>query len=74
MAGAFCQALVNAVYDEEGTRGRVRRVFVGPQATLEATDYEDACPDRHRGARGGDTDDRLRREDRRGHSSKGRWQ
>jgi AcrR family transcriptional regulator len=44
-AGAFFQALVTAVYDEEAsTEASVRAVFVGAAETLEATDYEDACP------------------------------
>src|ERR1700712_1138472 len=44
-AGAFFQALVTAVYDEESSaEASVRAVFVGAAATLEATDFEDACP------------------------------
>jgi AcrR family transcriptional regulator len=44
-AGAFFQALVTAVYDaEDDTEASVRAVFSGAADTLEATDYEDACP------------------------------
>lgn len=44
-AGAFFQALVTAVYDEEATpEASVRAVFEGAAETLAATDFEDACP------------------------------
>ncbi len=43
--GAFFQALVTAVYDDEPTAERsVRAVFEGAAETLEATDFQDACP------------------------------
>ena len=44
-AGAFFQALVVAVYDEEPTaEASVRAVFEGAAETLAATDFQDACP------------------------------
>lgn len=44
-SGAFFQALVSAVYDEQGTTvDSVWAVFAGAAQTLEQTDYEDACP------------------------------
>lgn len=44
-AGAFFQALVVAVYDEESTaEASVRAVFEGAAETLESTDFQDACP------------------------------
>jgi AcrR family transcriptional regulator len=44
-SGAYFQALVCAVYDEQATTAdAVRAVFTGAAETLEATDYEDACP------------------------------
>jgi AcrR family transcriptional regulator len=62
MAGAFFQALVTAVYDDESnTEDAVRAVFVGAAATLEATDYEDACPIATVALEVASTDDRLRR-------------
>jgi AcrR family transcriptional regulator len=43
--GAFFQALVTAVYDEEATpEESVRAVFAGAAETLAATDFQDACP------------------------------
>lgn len=43
--GAFFQALVTAVYDAEATtEAAVAAVFAGAAATLEATDFQDACP------------------------------
>lgn len=43
--GAFFEALVMAVYDEQATaEASVRGVFEGAAATLAATDFEDACP------------------------------
>jgi AcrR family transcriptional regulator len=43
--GAFFQALVTAVYDEESTaEASVRAVFRGAAETLAATDFQDACP------------------------------
>lgn len=44
-SGAFFQALVLAVYDDQPTTAEsVRAVFAGAAETLEATDYVDACP------------------------------
>ena len=60
-AGAFFQALVTAVYDEESSPAEsVRAVFVGAAETLEATDYEDACPIATVALEVASTDDRLR--------------
>lgn len=60
-AGAFFQALVTAVYDEEATpEAAVRAVFTGAAETLEATDYEDACPIATVALEVASTDDRLR--------------
>jgi AcrR family transcriptional regulator len=60
-AGAFFQALVTAVYDEEATtEAAVRAVFDGAAETLEATDYEDACPIATVALEVASTDDRLR--------------
>jgi AcrR family transcriptional regulator len=60
-AGAFFQALVTAVYDEETTtEAGVRAVFSGAAETLEATDYEDACPIATVALEVAGTDDRLR--------------
>jgi AcrR family transcriptional regulator len=60
-AGAFFQALVTAVYDAEAsTEDSVRAVFTGAAATLEATDYEDACPIATVALEVASTDDRLR--------------
>jgi AcrR family transcriptional regulator len=60
-AGAFFQALVVAVYDEEGsTEDAIRAVFKGAGETLEATDYEDACPIATVALEVAGTDDRLR--------------
>jgi AcrR family transcriptional regulator len=63
-AGAFFQAVVTAVYDEErsrSTEASVRAVFAGAAETLEATDYEDACPIATVTLEVAGTDDRLRR-------------
>jgi AcrR family transcriptional regulator len=60
-AGAFFQALVTAVYDEEAsTEAAVRAVFSGAAETLEATNYEDACPIATVALEVASTDDRLR--------------
>lgn len=60
-AGAFFQALVTAVYDEgASTEDSVRAVFAGAAETLEATDYEDACPIATVALEVASTDDRLR--------------
>lgn len=60
-AGAFFQALVTAVYDEEtSAEDSVRAVFAGAAETLEATDYEDACPIATVALEVASTDDRLR--------------
>ena len=60
-AGAFFQAMVTAVYDEEASAAdSVRAVFVGAAETLEATDYEDACPIATVALEVASTDDRLR--------------
>jgi AcrR family transcriptional regulator len=62
MAGAFFQALVTAVYDEESSaEASVRAVFLGAAETLEATDYEDACPIETVALEVASTDERLRR-------------
>jgi len=43
--GAYFEALVTAVYDEEPTaEASVRAVFAGAAETLAATDFQDACP------------------------------
>ena len=61
-AGAFFQALVTAVYDEQATTEEaVRAVFTGAAATLEATDYQDACPIAAIALEVASTDDVLRR-------------
>jgi len=61
-AGAFFQALVVAVYDEERSpEAAVRAVFTGAGETLEATDYDDACPIATVALEVASTDDRLRR-------------
>lgn len=60
-AGAFFQALVTAVYDEEAApEDAIRAVFTGAGETLEATDYEDACPIATVALEVASTDDRLR--------------
>ena len=61
-AGAFFQALVTAVYDEASgsPEDAVRAVFKGAGETLEATDYEDACPIATVALEVASTDDRLR--------------
>ncbi|HEX4732092.1 MAG TPA: TetR/AcrR family transcriptional regulator [Solirubrobacterales bacterium] len=60
-AGAFFQALVTGVYDSKRSpEDAVRAVFVGAAATLEATDYEDACPIATVALEVASTDDRLR--------------
>ena len=44
-AGAFFQAHVTAVYDEQATvEESVRAVFEGAAETLSVTDFQDACP------------------------------
>jgi AcrR family transcriptional regulator len=61
-AGAFFQALVVAVYDEERSpEDAVGAVFTGAGETLEATDYEDACPIATVALEVAGTDDHLRR-------------
>lgn len=43
--GAFFQAVATAAYDEHRTpKESVRAVFRGAAVTLEATDFQDACP------------------------------
>jgi AcrR family transcriptional regulator len=60
-AGAFFQALVTAVYDDQATtEASVRAIFSGAAETLEATDYEDACPIATVALEVAGTDDRLR--------------
>src|ERR1700761_8781240 len=60
-AGAFFQALVTAVYDEEAApEDAIREVFKGAGETLAATDYEDACPIATVALEVASTDDRLR--------------
>jgi AcrR family transcriptional regulator len=60
-AGAFFEALVTAVYDSEcSTEDSIRAVFTGAAETLEATDYEDACPIATVALEVASTDDRLR--------------
>jgi AcrR family transcriptional regulator len=60
-AGAFFQALVTAVYDEEAApEDAIRAVFQGAGETLAATDYEDACPIATVALEVASTDDRLR--------------
>jgi AcrR family transcriptional regulator len=60
-AGAFFQALVTAVYDEEAApEDAIRAVFTGAGETLVATDYEDACPIATVALEVASTDDRLR--------------
>ncbi|MGA9314434.1 MAG: TetR/AcrR family transcriptional regulator [Solirubrobacteraceae bacterium] len=62
MAGAFFQALVTAIYDEEQeTAASVRTVFTRAAETLEATGYEDACPISTVALEVASTDERLRR-------------
>lgn len=61
MAGAFFQALVTAVYDEQRTpEASVRAIFTGAAETLEATGYEDACPIETVALEVASTDERLR--------------
>ncbi len=61
MAGAFFQALVTAVYDEERTpEASVRAVFTGAAETLQASDFEDACPIETVALEVASTDERLR--------------
>ena len=61
-AGAFFQALVVAVYDEEPTpEASVRAVFEGAAETLMATDFQDACPIATIALEVASTDDVLRR-------------
>jgi AcrR family transcriptional regulator len=43
--GAFFQALVTAVYDAQSTpEAAIQAVFAGAAQTLQATDFQDACP------------------------------
>src|SRR5579875_3329489 len=45
VGGTFFQSLVSAVYDAQpSAEASVRAVFAGAAETLEATDFEDACP------------------------------
>ena len=61
-AGAFFQALVTAVYDDEdGPEASVRAVFGGAAETLTATDFQDACPIAAIALDVASTDDVLRR-------------
>jgi AcrR family transcriptional regulator len=62
-AGAFFQAMVTAVYDQvDGTaEDAIRACFKGAGETLEATDYQDACPIATVALEVAGTDDRLRR-------------
>jgi len=61
-AGAFFQFMVTAVYDEvDGTAAdAIRACFAGAGETLEATNYEDACPIATVALEVAGTDDRLR--------------
>lgn len=60
--GAFFQALVTAVYDQEATaEASVRAVFTGAGETLVATDFQDACPIATVALEVASTDDVLRR-------------
>jgi AcrR family transcriptional regulator len=61
-AGAFFQAMVTAVYDSvDGTaEDAVRVCFAGAGETLEATDFEDACPIATVALEVASTDDGLR--------------
>jgi AcrR family transcriptional regulator len=61
-AGAFFQFMVTAVYDEvDGTaEDAIRACFAGAAETLEATDYEDACPIATVALEVASTDDQLR--------------
>jgi AcrR family transcriptional regulator len=60
-AGAFFEALVTSVYDEQqAPEDSVRAVFTGAAETLEATDYEDACPIATVALEVASTDERLR--------------
>lgn len=60
--GAFFQALVTAVYDEQATpETSVRAVFAGAAETLLATDFQDACPIATIALEVASTDDVLRR-------------
>ncbi len=57
-AGAFFQAHVTAVWDEED--GDLERIFARAAETLEATDFEDACPIATVALEVASTDDHLR--------------
>ena len=61
-AGAFFQTMVTAIYDGvDGTAEEAIRVsFQAAGETLEATDYEDACPIATVALEVASTDDRLR--------------
>lgn len=60
--GAFFQALVGAAYDEGATTEEsVHAVFDGAAETLEATDFQDACPIATIALEVASTDDVLRR-------------
>ena len=60
--GAFFEALVTAVYDEESnTEASVRAVFEGAAESLAATAFQDACPIATIALEVASTDDVLRR-------------
>jgi AcrR family transcriptional regulator len=60
--GAFFQALVTAVYDDQPTpETSVRAVFEGAAETLASTDFQDACPIATIALEVASTDDHLRR-------------
>jgi AcrR family transcriptional regulator len=60
--GAFFQALVTGVIDEESTaEASVRAVFEGAAQTLALTDFEDACPIATVALEVASTNDHLRR-------------
>ncbi len=60
--GAFFEALVTAVYDQELTaEASVRAVFESAAATLVSTDFQDACPIATLALEFASTNDDLRR-------------
>ncbi|MGI8411940.1 MAG: TetR/AcrR family transcriptional regulator [Solirubrobacteraceae bacterium] len=62
VGGAFFQDLVTAIYDAEPTAdAAVRAVFLGAAETLEATDFQDACPIAAIALEVASTSDNLRR-------------